>query len=107
MYICKQSQVGGGWGGGGVVDVSCGTMIILHFSRHRPRFARDRGWLAGGVGWWMSAVGPSSLQPAQKILENYISKMGVKVLGGWWVGWGWGGRNQLWDHHHCVGLEKS
>ena len=56
MYICKQSQVGGGWGGGGVVDVSCGTMIILHFSRHRPRFARDLGWVA-----WKSAAGPSPL----------------------------------------------
>ena len=38
-------------------------------------------------------------------MKNDVLYMGVKkllVLGGWQVGWGWGGGNQLWDHHHCV-----
>ena len=47
-----------------------------------------------GVGWWKSAVGPSSLCLAQKIMKNDVSYMGVKkllVLGRWRVGWGGGG----------------
>ena len=28
------------------------------------------------------------------------------VLGGWWVGWRWGGGSQLQDHHHYDGLKK-
>ena len=63
-----------------------------------------------GVGWWKSVVGPSSLCLAQKIMKNNVSYMGVKkllVLGGWWVGWGWGGGSQLQDRHHCDGLKKS
>ena len=63
-----------GWAAGGVVEISCGTIIIVSGS------------------------------------ENHEKYMGVKkllVLGGWWVGWGWGGGNQLWDHHHCVWLKKS
>ena len=47
---------------------------------------------------------------APKIMKNDVLYMGVKkllVLGGWQVGWGWGGGNQLWDHHHCVWLKKS
>ena len=45
---------------------------------------------------------------APKIMKNDVLYMGVKkllVLGGWQVGWG--GGNQLWDHHHCVWLKKS
>ena len=42
------------------------------------------------MGWWKSAVGPSSVCLAQKIMKNDVSYMGVKkllVLGGWRVGW--------------------
>ena len=49
-----------GWAAGGVVEISCGTIIIVSGS------------------------------------ENHEKYMGVKkllVLGGWLVGWGWGGGN--------------
>ena len=32
------------------------------------------------MGWWKSAVGPSSLCLAQKIMKNDVSYMGVKKL---------------------------
>ena len=54
-------------------------------------------------------MGPSSLCLAQKIMKNDVSYMGEKkllVLGGWWVGWRWGGGSQLQDHHHYDGLKK-
>ena len=48
------AQLAGGVGsGGGVVVIRLQIhlyIIILHFFRDRPRFARDCGWVAGGVG---------------------------------------------------------
>ena len=99
-----------GWAAGGVVEISCGTIIIVSGSENHEKYMGVKkllvlgGWL---VGWRKSVVGPSSLCLAQKIMKNDVSYMGVKkllVLGGWWVGWG--GGSQLQDLHHCDGLKK-
>ena len=82
--------MGGGWGGGGVVEASCRTFTIVTGSKNHEKWCIIHGgkkiviirWVVGGVGvrWQKTAAGPLPLQRAQKIVKNDVSYMGVKPL---------------------------